>query len=220
MFITHIGHSCLLIETGGARVLVDPGMFTRGFEELSGLDAVLITHAHLDHYDAERLPLVLEANDGAQLIAEPEVSAELKRIGLDVTPLHPGESAAVGELTVTAAGGVHALIHEDLPRIGNVGLLFAAEGEPTFFHPGDSYAAIPAGVDVLGVPLSAPWTALKETIAFVRAVAPKIAIPIHDGTLSAPGRAVYLRHLDSLSPESTELRDLAGAGPTALAPVS
>jgi L-ascorbate metabolism protein UlaG (beta-lactamase superfamily) len=216
MLITHIGHACLLLETGGARVLVDPGAFTHGFEELADLDAVLITHAHLDHYDAERLPLLLEANDGARLVAEPEVSAELKRTGLEVTALHPGESVAIGALTVTAAGGVHAVIHEDLPRIGNVGLLFTAEGEPTFFHPGDSYEAVPGGVDVLGVPLSAPWTALKQTVDFVRAVAPRVAVPIHDGTLSGRGRGIYLRHLDALAPKGTQLRDLAGAGATSL----
>jgi L-ascorbate metabolism protein UlaG (beta-lactamase superfamily) len=213
MRLTHIGHACLLLEADGARVLIDPGAFTHGFEELTDLDAVLITHAHLDHYDAERLPTLLEANDGARLVAEPEVAAELRRVGLDAAPLHPGESTSVGSLTVTAAGGMHAVIHDDIPRIGNVGLVFAAEGEPTFFHPGDSYEATPEGIDVLGVPLTAPWAALKETVEFVRAVAPRVAVPIHDAIVSPVGRGVYLRNLGFLSPEKTELRDLAGAGP-------
>jgi len=72
MLVTHIGHACLLIEAAGVRVLLDPGSFSHGFEELSGLDAVMITHAHPDHYDAERLPALLEANEGARLIVEPE----------------------------------------------------------------------------------------------------------------------------------------------------
>jgi len=41
MRITHLGHSCLLVEGGGVRILVDPGNFSSGFEELRGLDAVL-----------------------------------------------------------------------------------------------------------------------------------------------------------------------------------
>jgi L-ascorbate metabolism protein UlaG (beta-lactamase superfamily) len=219
MLITHVGHSCVLLEVGDTRVLLDPGAFTHGFEELSGLAAVLITHAHLDHYDAERLPALLDANDGARLIAEPEVAAELRRVGLEAAPLHAGESTTVGDLRVSGVGGVHALIHEDIPRIGNVGMLFSADGEPTFFHPGDSYETAPDGVDILGLPLSAPWAALRETVTFLRAVAPPIAVPIHDATVSTVGRAIYLRNLGLLAPESTQLRDLAGAGAAAFEPV-
>lgn len=216
MRITHIGHSCLLLEADGVRALIDPGTFTHGFEELTGLDAVLITHAHPDHYDAERLPTLLEANDGARLIAEPEVAAELNRVGLEATPLHPGESTAIGSLAVQATGGLHAVIHEDVPRIGNVGLLVSEAEGITFFHPGDAYDAVPDGVDVLGVPLSAPWAALRETVDFVRAVAPRVAVPIHDVLLVPAARAMYLRNLGLLAPEGTEVRDLAGAGPTDL----
>lgn|SRR5690349_8045052 len=211
MFITHIGHSCVLVESAGARVLVDPGVFSHGFEELTGLDAIVVTHAHVDHYDAERLPALLDANDGVRLVAEPEVATELVRVGLDAAPLHPGESTTLGGLELTAVGGVHALIHEEIPRIGNIGVLLSGEGEPSFFHPGDSYETLPDGVDVLGVPLSAPWTALRETVEFVRGVAPRIAVPIHDGTLSAPGRTIYLRNLTNLTPD-VSLRDLSGAG--------
>ncbi|HEX2806538.1 MAG TPA: MBL fold metallo-hydrolase [Kineosporiaceae bacterium] len=214
MLVTHIGHACLLIETAGVRVLLDPGAFTHGFAELSGLDAVLITHAHPDHYDAERLPALLEANDGARLIVEPELAVEMKRVEIDASGLHPGESVTFGDLVVSAFGGTHALIHDDIPRIGNIGLLFSADGEPTFFHPGDSYASVPEGVDVLGVPLSAPWAALKETVEFVRAVRPRVAVPIHDAIVSSVGRGVYLRNLSLLAPEQTRLLDLAGAGAT------
>ena len=212
MLITHIGHACLLLQTCGVRVLIDPGTFSHGFEELTDLDAVLITHAHADHYDAERLPALLDANDGVQLITEPEVAAELNRVGLKASPLHPGESVALGDLTVAAVGGEHALIHDDIPRIGNVGLVFSSGSEPTFFHPGDSYAATPAGVDVLGVPLTAPWAALKETVGFVRAVRPRVAVPIHDALVTGIGRALYLRQLGALGPEGMRVRDLAGAG--------
>jgi|NGEPerStandDraft_6_1074524.scaffolds.fasta_scaffold29262_2 L-ascorbate metabolism protein UlaG (beta-lactamase superfamily) len=212
MLVTHIGHACLLIETAGVRVLLDPGAFSHGFEELSGLDAVLITHAHPDHYDAERLPVLLEANDGARLIVEPELAVEMKRVDIEASGLHPGQVVTFGDLTVTAVGGTHALIHDDIPRIGNVGLLLSADGEPTFFHPGDSYQAVPEGVDVLAVPLTAPWAALRETVEFVRAVRPRVAVPIHDAIVNPIGRGLYLRNLSMLAPQQTEVRDLAGVG--------
>ncbi len=214
MKITHLGHSCLLIEVAGARLLVDPGSFSSGFEELTGLDAVLLTHAHPDHVDAEKLPQLLEANDGAALIAEPELSAQLGEMG--ARALRPGETFEAGGAAVEAVGGEHALIHPDVPRIGNVGLLVRAPGEPTLLHPGDSYATTPSGVDVLALPVNAPWARSADTADFLRAVAPRAAFTVHDALLSAAGRSVYLRNLTNLAPEGTALVDTGGHGPVDL----
>jgi L-ascorbate metabolism protein UlaG (beta-lactamase superfamily) len=211
--ITHLGHSCLLVESGGARILIDPGAFTQGFEELTDLDAVLVTHQHVDHLDVERLPLVLEANEGAQLLTEPEVAAELDKVGIDARPLHVAAEIAIGAVTVTGVGGIHAEIDPAIPRIGNVGVLLSSNGEPTFFHPGDSYEATPEGVDVLGVPLNAPWAKLSETVRFARAVGAGRMFPIHDALLVPGGRGLYVNQLRNLAPDS-ELHDLAGAGAT------
>lgn len=214
MKITHLGHSCLLIETGGARLLVDPGAFSSGFEELTGLDAVLITHAHPDHVDVERLPALMEADDGAALVVEPSLAAQLGDLG--ARALHPGGSFTAGGATVEAVGGEHAEIHPDVPRVGNVGLLVRADGEPTLLHPGDSYATAPGGVDVLALPVNAPWARSAATADFLRAVAPPVAFTAHDALLSAAGRAVYLGNLSSLAPEGTRLVDTGGSGPVDL----
>ncbi|NAZ86393.1 MBL fold metallo-hydrolase [Kineococcus indalonis] len=191
MRITRHGHSCLLVETPRARVLLDPGTFSRGFEELEGLDAVLVTHQHPDHVDVEKLPQLLESDDRTALHAEPQAAAGLRGAGIDAAALHAGSSIVVGDLTVEAVGGEHALIHADVPRVGNVGLLLRAEGEPTLFHPGDTYAVAPPGVDVLALPLSAPWAASKEMIDFVRAVRPGAGFAIHDALLSPIGLGLY-----------------------------
>jgi L-ascorbate metabolism protein UlaG (beta-lactamase superfamily) len=215
--ITRIGHSCLLVETGGARLLIDPGGYTPGWEELSGLDAVFVTHEHPDHLDRDRLPALLGGNPRARLITEPGVAGQLSgAVQRDVEALEPGAVRTVAGVTVTGVGGRHALIHEDIPRIGNVGFLFAADGEPTLFHPGDMIDTAPEGVDVLAVPLNAPWCAAKETAAFLRAVAAPAALPIHDALLSPTGRALYLRVLGGLLREATGFADAPDGRPIPL----
>jgi L-ascorbate metabolism protein UlaG (beta-lactamase superfamily) len=212
--ITHLGHSCVLVESGGARILIDPGAFTKGFEELTDLDAVLVTHQHVDHLDVERLPLLLEANPQARLLTEAEAAAELDKVGIAADPLHVGDQVRFADAEVSGVGGVHAEIDPAIARIGNVGFLLRSSGEPTFFHPGDAYEATPNGVDVLALPLSAPWAKVSETTRFISAIRPGRLFPVHDGLLAPTGRAVYLRVVGSLLPEGSELQDLAGAKAT------
>jgi len=199
MRVTHLGHACLLIEAADRRILIDPGSFSSGFEDLTDLDAVLVTHNHADHFDAERVAALLRSNPSATVHTDPLTAEKLRAEGLDAVPSRQGEDFAVGDVTVTPVGELHAFNHAKMPRIPNVGVVLRADGEPSLYHPGDAYDGEPGPVDVLAHPLNAPWAASRDSIDFVGRVAPRVFIPIHDALLSELGHRMYSGHVEQFS---------------------
>jgi L-ascorbate metabolism protein UlaG (beta-lactamase superfamily) len=185
MRISKYGHACLHVVDGSASILIDPGTFSQGFETLSGLTAVLITHQHPDHVDPQRLPGVLRANPNATLYADAGSVGTLADAGIAATPVATGDVLDVGT-TVEVFAGDHAIVHRDIPVIPNATYLIGGR----LFHPGDSLTVPDRQVDILALPTSAPWMAVKEAIDYFRAVNPKVAIPIHDKLMANPA-AVY-----------------------------
>ena len=213
MQITHLGHSAVLVETDNARILIDPGNFSDAWHGVTDLDAVLLTHQHPDHLDPQQLPSLLTANPGVRVFAEPSIldkvaAGDLPSLGNAAEALPADRQEAVGDVLITAVGGQHAVIHRDLPRIGNVGYLLSSEGQPTLFHPGDALDTAPSGVDILAVPAYGPWAAMKETVDFVRAVGALEGFPIHDGLLSERGFGLVFNRVNEMT--GTRLVDLRG----------
>lgn len=183
MQITRFGHAAVLVEAADTRILIDPGAFSVDeVFELDGLDAIVVTHQHPDHLDQGRTPALLARNPDAVLLCDPETAAVVD-FG-DWTENSDGLETTVKGLTLRGVGSQHAVILPTIPRIGNVGVLVSADEQPTLFHPGDSYEYAPEDVDVLALPLSAPWAKTSETVDFVQRVSPTTLFPIHDCTIS------------------------------------
>lgn len=211
MRLTSFGHSCVLVEIADLRVLFDPGTFSDGFEELRDLDAILVTHQHPDHCDPQRFAPLVQANPRARVLLESQTAAQLREQGTlrrDVETLTSGQDIGLDKgshsVTISPVGQRHAIIHADIPRIDNTGVVLRADNEPSFFHPGDALDADPGPVDILGVPVNAPWCALKETVDFVRRIGAPRFVPIHDGLLGPNGRGIYLPQITNLGGQVIE----------------
>jgi L-ascorbate metabolism protein UlaG (beta-lactamase superfamily) len=205
MKLTHLGHACLLVETD-VRVLVDPGTMS-DFAGLTDLDAVLVTHQHPDHVDVARLGDLLAANPGAALVVDPDSAAadgvrDLPRLRV----AGPGERMTFGGTTVEVHGGLHAAVYGPVPGCTNNAYLV---DDGAFFHPGDSFTIPPGDVDVLAVAVDGPWLKLAEAVDYVRAVGPRVAVPMHEGETTDPAK--YAGMLAAFSPEGTVHRLTAGA---------
>lgn len=212
MRLRHMGHSCLLVEIADRTIVIDPGTWSSGFEDLTGLDAIVVTHQHADHLDRARFTALVAANPDATIVTDPQSAALLAADGLSVTAWDDHGTTQVGDVTLSAHGREHAFNHARVPHVANVGVVVSAVGEPVLFHPGDAYDAAPGMVDVLAVPINAPWTAVRDTIDFVRRIAPRSIVPIHDGLLSPAGRALYLQHVGTHGGDDLTVHDLAGQG--------
>jgi L-ascorbate metabolism protein UlaG (beta-lactamase superfamily) len=211
--ITHLGHACLLIETGGARILIDPGTFSDGFADLTDLDAVLVTHQHFDHLEVEKVAPLLVANPGASLVVEQATAASVaEAIPADrVQVVVPGQTFDVKGVGIEVVGGTHATIHADIPLIPNIGFYFAESG---LLHPGDEFNPPRKDVEILALPISGPWQKLSDAVDYLRAVNPTTAFPIHEAVTSRP--ALFHNYLENLKPKSTTFQVLVPATRTAL----
>jgi L-ascorbate metabolism protein UlaG (beta-lactamase superfamily) len=212
MRLTKFGHSCLLVEEGGARVLLDPGSFSEGFETLEGLTAVCLTHQHVDHLDPERVRPLLDRNPGVRVVSDEGSAEALGEAGADVEVVHDGDELAFGGLVLRAVGRDHAAVHPEVPVVPNVGYLLGGR----LFHPGDSLTMPGEPVEVLAVPAAAPWLKLADAVDYLRKVGPRVAVPVHEGVLSEVGIGSHYRQLEQLGGPGTVFRVLDDGRPVDL----
>jgi L-ascorbate metabolism protein UlaG (beta-lactamase superfamily) len=208
MRLTKMGHACVRLEKGGQTLVLDPGVFTEA-EALDGADAVLITHEHFDHFEESRLRAAAEANPALEIWTNGAVAEKLSGIGSGrVHAVGHGDAFTAAGFDVEVHGEWHAVIHPDIPRVGNVG--FALDGE--VFHPGDALTVPGRPIGTLLLPVHAPWSKTSEVTDYARAVGAARAYALHDAMLSPIGLAGVERFVGTLV-QGTEYERLApGAG--------
>ncbi len=183
MKIKKLGHCCLLIDTDTARILTDPGTYSTGQNEITGINIVLITHEHQDHFHIDSLKKVLANNPTAKVITNASVGKLLTEAAIEFELVSDGGTNDAHGATIEAYGHKHAVIYKMFGQVENTG--FFIDGK--LFYPGDAFTDPGRPVDILALPVAGPWMKIGEAVEYAAEVRPRIAIPVHDGIMKTPG---------------------------------
>jgi L-ascorbate metabolism protein UlaG (beta-lactamase superfamily) len=178
MKLTKYTHACVRLEKDGKVLVIDPGIWTEP-EALDDADAVLITHEHFDHLNADLLDSLMMpvwTNAGA--------ADELRKLGDRVNVVAAGDSFEAAGFSVRVFGTDHAVV---LPELGVPCRNTAFLVEDAVYHPGDSWTRPNRAVHTNLVPVSGPWHVTAEAVSYVRAVEAEQTVGIHDGLLNERG---------------------------------
>jgi L-ascorbate metabolism protein UlaG (beta-lactamase superfamily) len=207
LHITYIGHATVLIEIDGVRILTDPVLrnrighikrFGRPVDPIhrNALDAVLISHMHLDHLDLPSLRLL---GYNQRLIVPSGARHMLERQGFtNIEEVEAGEIANVENITIAATIAHHEGSRYPFgPEAETLG--FLVKGGSTVYFAGDTdlfpeMAAIATNIDVALLPVWGWGPTIgdghltpRRAAESLQLLKPKAAIPIHWGTFAPMG---------------------------------
>lgn len=201
--LTLLGHSCVLVSIDQSngdqrRLLLDPGNLTPPVIDIGPVDAIVVTHAHGDHVDPDQIRQVRRAGP-APVYGDEAVAALLSDAGIDGMNVVGPDTSSIADVPVTISAAPHEVVYPGVPVPQNLTYLLAG----TVFAPGDSFSVPEVPVEVLLLPTGAPWMKLAETIDYLRAVAPRVAIPVHDGGLAGAHQTMHRALITKFAPQDT-----------------
>jgi L-ascorbate metabolism protein UlaG (beta-lactamase superfamily) len=230
--LTYIGHATVLVEMDGARLLTDPFLRgrllwlarqrSRATDAGRPVDAVLLSHLHFDHCDLPSLRLL-----GREIpIVAPRGAGDFLRRQrfTAVSEIAPGEQVAVGPIRIQATPAVHDGGRSPFgPTADAIGFLIDGGRRIYFAGDTDLFPEMTALADHLDVALLPVWgwgptlgpghldpARAARALTLLR---PRLAIPIHWGTL-APIGAAWLRPRFLADPPHAFQRHAALVAPT------
>jgi L-ascorbate metabolism protein UlaG (beta-lactamase superfamily) len=207
--VTYVGHATVLLELDGVRLITDPVLrgrvgHLRRFgappmrELMEDIDAVLISHLHHDHAD---LPSLRRLGQAVRVYAPPGAGGFLRRHGFaTVTELAPGESSSTGDIRISAVEAKHPGGRRLFSRASEA-IGFELAGRRRIYFAGDTdlFDGMERLGDKLDLALLPVWgwgprlgPGHLDPERAARAAAllsPKVAVPIHWGTLFPVGLA-------------------------------
>jgi L-ascorbate metabolism protein UlaG (beta-lactamase superfamily) len=141
MKLTHFGHSCFLVESGGSRLLFDPFITPNPLASAVDVtkiqaDVILISHGHADHIaDA----VFLAKQTGAKVVANWEIADWLGRQGVSNThPMNHGGTVALPCGKAKMVNAIHSSSLPDGTYGGNPAGFVVETPEGSFYYAGDT----------------------------------------------------------------------------------
>lgn len=209
--LTYVGHATVLVRLAGARILTDPVLRPRilgfirrhapspGADVAAEIDAVLISHLHPDHLDH---PSLREIGRDVPVVVPTGGGRALRWRGFrEVIELEPGEATRVGPVTVRATRAVHdGRRYKIGRRVEALGYELQTADRRIYFA-GDTdlfpeMRDLAGGLDVALLPISGWGPEMRrghldprQAAQAAAILAPRIAVPIHWGTLLRAGLA-------------------------------
>jgi L-ascorbate metabolism protein UlaG (beta-lactamase superfamily) len=193
MKITYYGHSCFLVETAGARLLLDPFLTGNSAAPLAAADVrcdfILCSHGHEDH-TCDALAIA-KAND-ATIIANYEIAEYFAAQGAKTHGMNPGGAwkFPFGRVKLTIAHHTSSVNAGINPLYLGVacGLLVEADGR-RLYHAGDTALFMDmqligrSGLDAALLPIGDNFTmGPADALDALDFLKPKVAVPMHYNT--------------------------------------
>jgi L-ascorbate metabolism protein UlaG (beta-lactamase superfamily) len=201
MQLTKYEHACFTVEQEGQVLVADPGEWTTDFVAPEHVVGIVITHEHGDHFSQSQIAAIVNKNPDAVIVAHQSITNTIKTVRTKAVAVD--DKVTVVPFQLEFFGGEHAVIYSDGPPTPNLGALING----SLYYPGDSFAVPNRPVDILALPVSAPWLKIRESLDFFNAIKARFTFPTHDAILSDLGKATVDRLLAAAAEKAgTEYR--------------